>query len=269
MPPPPSPTLKPANRSAGCRDGWPRTLPCPVTTSGCLTKNGPFSTSSRATGTGPVRNSPTTPRWSSCAGRPLRRCGQHPNRTRTTGYVSLLPSRRPSVSPLQQAKQALGGRLREIQAAAGLTQRDLAQLTGWHSSKASRIEYGKQVPSEDDIKKWCLHCSAPDEIADLMATVRALDEMWVEWRRSLGTGIRHRQREQIVFEGSSRLLRWYESLLVPGILHTPDYARGVLSRIIDFYGVVDDLEQAVEARMERQQILYRGDHRLHLLLAEQ
>src|SRR5207237_379092 len=59
----------------------------------------------------------------------------------------------PLSSPLQQAKRALGGRLREIRTAAGLTQRDLARLTGWHSSKASRIEYGKQMPSEDDIKQ--------------------------------------------------------------------------------------------------------------------
>jgi transcriptional regulator with XRE-family HTH domain len=89
-----------------------------------------------------------------------------------------------SVSPLQQAKQALGGRLREIRSAAGFTQRDLARLAGWHSSKASRIEYGKQMPSENDIKQWCLHCGVPDQILDLMAMVRALDEMWMEWRRS-------------------------------------------------------------------------------------
>jgi transcriptional regulator with XRE-family HTH domain len=174
-----------------------------------------------------------------------------------------------SASPLQHAKQTLGARLREIRVEAGLTQRDLARLTGWHSSKASRIEYGKQLPSEDDIKQWCLHCGTSEQTADLTAMVRALDQMWMEWRRTLGTGIRHRQREQIAMEGGTRLLRWYEALLVPGIVHTPDYARGVMGKIIDFYGVADDLEQGVEARMERQQILYRGDHRLCLLLAEQ
>jgi len=181
-----------------------------------------------------------------------------------------LPSRSlPVVSPVQQAKLAFGGRLREIRAAAGLTQRDLAKLAGWHSSKASRIEYGKQMPSEGDIKQWCLHCGALDQFADLLAMIRALNDMWVEWRRSLGAGLRHRQREQIAFEGSTRLLRWYEPQLVPGIVHTPDYARGVMARIISFYDVIDDLEQSVETRIERQQILYRGDHRLQLLLAEQ
>jgi len=43
---------------------------------------------------------------------------------------------------LRQAKQALGGRLREIRAAAGLTQRDLAALAGWHSSDTTRAPGG-------------------------------------------------------------------------------------------------------------------------------
>jgi Domain of unknown function (DUF5753) len=42
-----------------------------------------------------------------------------------------------------------------------------------------------------------------------------------------------------------------------------------MARIIDFYGVPDDLDAGVAARMERQQILYRGNHRFHFILAEQ
>src|SRR5262249_49772931 len=36
-----------------------------------------------------------------------------------------------------------------------------------------------------------------------------------------------------------------------------------------FYGIRDDLDTSVAARMESQQILYRGDQRFHLILAEQ
>ena len=42
-----------------------------------------------------------------------------------------------------------------------------------------------------------------------------------------------------------------------------------MSKVIDFYGVPDDVAAGVAARMERQQILYRGDRRFHFVLARQ
>ncbi len=93
--------------------------------------------------------------------------------------------------------------------------------------------------------------------------------MYVEWRRMLGTGTRRRQLASINLEAKTRLFRWYEPVLVPGILHTAEYAEAIMSRVIDFYGIPDDLEAGVAARMERQQILYRGDHHFHFILAQQ
>jgi hypothetical protein len=62
---------------------------------------------------------------------------------------------------------------------------------------------------------------------------------------------------------------WYEPVLVPGLLHTAEYAGAVLRRVIDFYEIPDDLDAGVAARMERQQILYKGDHRFRFILAQQ
>jgi hypothetical protein len=64
-------------------------------------------------------------------------------------------------------------------------------------------------------------------------------------------------------------MRWYEPLLVPGILHTVEYATAIMRRVIDFYQIPDDLDAGVAARMERQQTLYRGDHRFHFIIAQQ
>ncbi|MEV4083237.1 helix-turn-helix domain-containing protein [Nonomuraea fuscirosea] len=58
----------------------------------------------------------------------------------------------------QQAVQALGVRLRDLRRDAGLTGRRLAALCGWVPSKVSKIELGKQVPTEDDIRDWCVAC---------------------------------------------------------------------------------------------------------------
>ena len=172
-------------------------------------------------------------------------------------------------SSVHQAREAFGHRLRDIRRDAGFTGRQLAGLAGWHSSKVSKIEYGKQTPSEDDIRTWCRHTGADDQIPDLIATVRHIEAMYVEWRRMLGTGTRRRQKTSLELEAQTRLLRWYEPLLIPGILHTVEYATAVMRRVIDFYQIPDDLDAGVAARMERQQILYRGDHRFHFIIAHQ
>lgn len=145
----------------------------------------------------------------------------------------------------------------------------MALLAGWHSSKVTKIEYGKQTPSDDDIRTWCQHCSAPDQVDDLVATVRNIEAMYVEWRRRLRTGTRRRQEQSLVLEAETMLLRWYEPVLVPGLLHTAEYAAAVMQRVVDFYGIPDDVEAGVAARMERQQILYKGKRRFHFILAQQ
>jgi transcriptional regulator with XRE-family HTH domain len=170
---------------------------------------------------------------------------------------------------LQQARQALGQQLRDLRKDAGLTGRDLATLAGWHSSKVSKIEYGKQTPSEDDIRTWCQHTAAEQHVLGLIAAVRNIESMYVEWRRMLGTGTRRRQNASRRLEAGTKLMRWYEPVLIPGILHTAEYAREVMRRVIDFYEGADDLDAGVAERLERQTILYRGDHRFHFILAQQ
>lgn len=170
---------------------------------------------------------------------------------------------------VHQAREALGHRLRDIRKDAGLTGRRMAALAGWHSSKISKIEYGRQTPSEEDIRIWCELTGVSDQVPDLIAAVRHIESMYVEWRHSLGTGVRRRQQAWLALEQQTRLLRWYEPLLVPGILHTAEYATAIINRIIDFYQVPDDIDQAVATRMERQHILYRGQRRFHFILANQ
>jgi transcriptional regulator with XRE-family HTH domain len=172
-------------------------------------------------------------------------------------------------STVHDAKEALGGRLRDLRKDAGLTGRQLALLAGWHSSKVSKVEYGKQTPSADDIRMWCRHCAVPDQINDLIGTVRDIESTYVEWRRRLHTGTKRRQEKLIRLETETQFMRWYEPVLVPGILHTAEYAEAVLRRVIDFYLIPDDVAAGVAARMERQQILYQGHHRFHFIVTEQ
>src|SRR5437763_2673340 len=105
--------------------------------------------------------------------------------------------------------------MRDIRKDAGLTGRGLAELAGWHSSKVSKIEYGKQPPSEVDIRVWCQHAQAEDQVADLIASARHIDSMYVEWRRRMGEGTRRIQEASIRQISKTRLIRWYEPVLIP------------------------------------------------------
>lgn len=172
-------------------------------------------------------------------------------------------------SQAQQAREALGARLRDLRKDAGLTGRALAAAAGWQLSKVSKVEHGKQTPTEDDLRAWCRHCGAEDEVLDLVATVRAVEAMWVEWRRLLHTGTRRRQRASVGLYEQTRRFRVYEPSVMWGSLQTAEYATALLRQAVEFYEVPDDVEEGVSARMERQQMLYRGDRRYGVLLGEQ
>jgi transcriptional regulator with XRE-family HTH domain len=171
-------------------------------------------------------------------------------------------------TPARQAREDLGARLKDIRQHAGLTGRALAQFAGWHFTKVSKLEHGVTNASEQDVQTWCRLCGAEDQIPDLVAAVRSIDTMFVEWRRQLRAGTRRRQQESVRFEADTRLFRVFEPFLIPGLLQTAEYAHAMLSRFVEFYGLPDDVEAGVQARMERQQILYRGDHSFHVVFCQ-
>jgi transcriptional regulator with XRE-family HTH domain len=171
-------------------------------------------------------------------------------------------------TPARQARESLGVRLRDIRRDAGLTGRALAAAAGWHFTKVSKLEHGVLNASEQDVRAWCRLCGAEDQVADLVATVRSIDTMFVEWRRRVRAGTKRRQQESVQFEAATKLFCVFEPLLIPGLLQTAEYAARMLGTFIEFHGLVDDAEAGVAARMERQQILYRGDHRFHMLICQ-
>ncbi len=168
-----------------------------------------------------------------------------------------------------QARASLGIRLRDIRRDAGLSGVELAQLSGWLSSKVSKIEHGKQTPTEDDLRVWCEHCHALDELPDLIAAVRSIETQFAEWRRIMRSGTRRRQQASASVYERARLFRIYEPAVVPGLLQTRDYAVAVLSSFIEFVRVPDDAEEGATARLERQRVLTHGDRRFHMVLGQQ
>jgi len=141
--------------------------------------------------------------------------------------------------------------------------------TGWQESKVSRIENGKQNASEGDIRVWCTKTNKPEQVDDLIATVRHIDELWLEWRRQFQGGAEKRQSKAIPVYAKTKVFRIWHPTLVWGTLQTSEYAAATFRQVVDFFDIPDDTEAATAKRLERQQYLYRGDRIFNVLLAEQ
>ncbi|MEW2526117.1 DUF5753 domain-containing protein [Streptomyces sp. NPDC047071] len=176
----------------------------------------------------------------------------------------------PSLPPssIQQARAALGGRLRDIRKDAGLTARALAAAAGWHESKSSRLENGKTSPSDADIRIWTSICQAEEQTADLIAAARGIDGMYVEWRRMERAGLKRVQESVLPLYERTHWFRFYQSQVVPGLLQTADYTRAVLTTVVALRDAPDDIEEAVSARMGRQHVLRSGGRRFAFVIEE-
>lgn len=91
----------------------------------------------------------------------------------------------------------------------------------------------------------------------------------VPWQERLSTGTEDIQNEVIGWYQQTRHGKAYVPTMIWGTLQTEAYATVILRQVVDFLGVPDDVPAGVAKRMERQQMLYDGEHRYDVVLGEQ
>ncbi|MCB5912168.1 helix-turn-helix domain-containing protein [Streptomyces pinistramenti] len=173
-----------------------------------------------------------------------------------------------SSSSAQAARQVLADRLREMYRDAGLEGKQLAAVCGWHPSKVSRIATAKTSPSADDILAWCKACSAEDQALDLIASLRTVEGMWLQWHRMERTGLRRAQEAVLPLYERTRWFRNYAPNFIPGLIQTSGYTEDVLRAVQRRRALIDDVADAVAVRMERQRVLHEGQRRFAFLVEE-
>jgi transcriptional regulator with XRE-family HTH domain len=172
------------------------------------------------------------------------------------------------MSTYQKAREALGLRLRELRRDARLTGQQLAEAHSWHRTKIPKIEGGKQTPSDADIEAWATTCGVPEQVPELIASLRALESHYIEYRRMFRAGMASRQATFGEYEAQAKIVNNFETCFVPGLLQTAEYARHRLAEGRATHTAPDDLDEAVAARMARQQILYGSGRRFHFVVTE-
>ncbi|WP_460404741.1 helix-turn-helix domain-containing protein [Actinophytocola sediminis] len=172
------------------------------------------------------------------------------------------------MSSLHEARLVLGKRLRELRRQAELSGRQLAEALAWPPSKVSKLENGRQSPTEADIRAWTKATGSHDDAEGLLASMHMLTVQHIEWQRQLRGGLKPHQAELAALDAKTRLFRALECTFIPGLLQTAEYARARFQQSLKVLRVGTDVDEAVQARIRRQEILYRTDKRFHFVLTE-
>lgn len=172
------------------------------------------------------------------------------------------------MTSVHEARNALGKRLRELRQRANMSGRQLAESLSWPPSKVSKLENGRQTPTDDDIRGWTSATDSEGETEALLASLHTLEVQHAEWQRQLRTGLKPHQKEIAGLDAKTRLFRAFEPTFIPGLLQTAEYAQARFAQSITVFKVRNDIKEAVQTRVQRQGILYRPDKRFHFVLTE-
>jgi transcriptional regulator with XRE-family HTH domain len=151
----------------------------------------------------------------------------------------------------------LAAELRRLRESAGLTQEDVSERTGKDRSTLYRLENAQQRPQRSTlIQLLDLYGTDQERRAELLALLREAGQRgWMQLDRS---DLREIYADYISFESEARSVSDYESLFIPGLLQTEDYARAVIRGALP-QATEEQVESRVTARMERQALLTADD----------
>jgi transcriptional regulator with XRE-family HTH domain len=154
----------------------------------------------------------------------------------------------PSQDPGRSPRQVFGAMVRFYRDRAGLSRAELGRLICKSESLVQAIELGERS-------------ATPQVTGDLeaaLATGGVLAKLREEMRDGLGYQAYPAWfQDWALKEAEATTLRWFEPLVVPGLLQTEEYARAVFRtglRITD-----DHIDEQVAARLKRQEILARDE----------
>ncbi len=147
----------------------------------------------------------------------------------------------------------IAAELRRLRESAGLTQEEVAERTGKDRSTLDRLENGQQRPQRSTVIQLLdLYGATPERKAELLAVLREVAQRgWMQPHRAELPAV---YSDYISFESEARTVSNYESLFVPGLLQTEDYARAVIRGTLP-QASDQQVDERLRARLERQALL--------------
>lgn len=155
-----------------------------------------------------------------------------------------------------QGRDDLSATLRSLRKDAGLSGQKAAQQSGLSQSKISRFENGVLMPTADEVDALCrLYRARADTRRSLIRVARDIREESTSARVVLQRGAWRLQQRIGRIEAASARIRSFNPSFMIGLLQTRPYIRAMFDDVADDD---EELEQTVEARVERQELLQTG-----------
>lgn len=151
-------------------------------------------------------------------------------------------------------RRQLGRALRELRTEARMTLDGAAEAMQCSRQKMWRIETGLGPVRALDVKALCELYGATPDLAGALTALAAETEA-KGWWHSYGDAVPDWFELYVGLESAASRLREHDDTLVPGLLQTPGYTRGVYQNRPNM--ATDELEEVLEVRRRRQEILVR------------
>ncbi len=157
-----------------------------------------------------------------------------------------------SPSPTVRRKR-LGIELRRLREQAGLTCEDVGRRVDCSGTRISRIETGRISARPGDVRELLeIYGISGGEAGALVQLAREARRKG--WWHTYGRVLPGWFEAYLGLEAEAIRLRDFQSMVIPGLLQTEEYARAVL-RAAPAAGQGGDIDRLVALRMERQSVL--------------
>jgi transcriptional regulator with XRE-family HTH domain len=149
-------------------------------------------------------------------------------------------------------RRELGTLLRKLREEKGMTVKQVTEQLLCSPSKVSRIETGQRGATLRDVRDLCDFYGVADpafrdQLMDL-AKQGKQQGWWQPFDLPYST--------YVGFEAEARVIRDFDSAVVPGLLQTPEYVRALHEDPLPF-GSRDLVGQRIQARLKRQELITR------------
>jgi transcriptional regulator with XRE-family HTH domain len=163
-----------------------------------------------------------------------------------------------SASPLLQRRR-LRSELRAARLNKDLTQEQVAKAMEWSLSKMNRIEKAKTGISTNDLKVLLplygiTDKKRTDELLDLARAARRPG-----WWRKYSDVASATVLELIDYESAASAIHQFETMVVPGILQTEEYASAILQEFYSGNMSDENVRKLVQLRTTRRDLLVGAD----------